>query len=299
MKRFLRRGLCFVLLAGCITAGMTMLMTVFIQRSSKPYWINRFRDRSFDFVVMGDSRAKRCIDVGEVNDALSVSGLNLGMDLSNAYIDYALFDAFIRKNHVKKLFYQVDFYSVAEPPDSLRAEQFFNLLPALTSRSMLFQNLSDLRRCFVRCKGLAYLYHNDVFMKKCIHGLTGRKEFDRYGTYIIDKAYHYDERHCFPVQIRNFRNHYLIKLDSLARHEKIEIIYFTMPYTQKRLDKITGLAAFEDHMQHQGAHYFNFIHSVTETRYYYDDEHLNREGVQRFTGQFINTLKKHQIFKTK
>lgn len=130
MKLFIRRIALFIGLLITISYPISNYIDNNFHTYSKQNWILTLENQTFDFAFIGSSRVFHMIDALTINNVTQKTSINLGTSAGCFAENYLLFNEFVKKNSVKKLFINVDEFSF----NALRSFgkntfHYFELLP--------------------------------------------------------------------------------------------------------------------------------------------------------------------------
>ena len=118
IARFLVKSLIgFLFLLSFVIAYGSFCDTFFSQKqyldlSEKKQWVLAQEGRSYDYAVLGSSRAYGAFDMNLLDSLTGLNGINLGANGSGFKDNYLVLSLFLKSNQIKNLFLQVDMASL-------------------------------------------------------------------------------------------------------------------------------------------------------------------------------------------
>lgn len=135
MKKFLTNISVFLLVNLIILTLYGLLADRFFTKekylpnSSKRYWVMKQQGHSFDYAVLGSSRAELAFDMLLLDSSINLNGINIGSNGSGYVDNYLVLNKFLEnKNKITYLFLQTDIYSL-DPTSFSNAFHVYNFLP--------------------------------------------------------------------------------------------------------------------------------------------------------------------------
>jgi len=95
-----------VIIASALDAGIGVAARRDLK--SKANWVFEMKGGTYDYVVLGSSRAYRVVQVAAVDSGVRGRGLNLGQDGASIPEIALMFDVFLRRNSTRRVLLEVD-----------------------------------------------------------------------------------------------------------------------------------------------------------------------------------------------
>lgn len=258
-----------------------------------------------ELVVYGSSRAWVQFNSKILADQLNQSTYNLGVDGHNFKLQYFRHKELLRFNtKPKKIIMSVDIFSLKFQDELYNQQQF---LPFM----LWNENIKDYLSKYIGFS--VYDFYIPLFrykgslstFKTIIYNLLGKEpEFRRVKGYrAVEEQWNND---FYNAKSKN--DFYEIKIDSTTsnlfesfirecKNEKIELILVFSPeyiegqnYVKNRVELITKYQNFAKKYNLLFLDYSNNPICL-EKKYYYNAQHLNKDGSEAFTKQLIKDLK--------
>lgn len=258
-----------------------------------------------ELVVYGSSRAWVQFNSQILADELNQSTYNLGVDGHNFKLQYFRHKELLRFNtKPKKIIMSVDIFSLKFQDELYNQQQF---LPFM----LWNENIKDYLSKYIGFS--VYDFYIPLFrykgslstFKTIIYNLLGKEpEFRRIKGYrAVEEQWNND---FYNAKSKN--DFYEIKIDSTTsnlfesfirecKNEKIELILVFSPeyiegqnYVKNRVELITKYQNFAKKYNLLFLDYSNNPICL-EKKYYYNAQHLNKDGSEAFTKQLIKDLK--------
>lgn len=148
----------------------------------------------------------------------------------------------------------------------------------------------------------AYYYENTARAKEFKEAKVRGSDTYVKGGFVQKKLQYYSEPRHFektklnflPNQIKAFQ-----KICSKLKKQNIPYILVQAPITKSRYTTYTNSNEFDELMKEQGIYYnFNLHSKLIDSLDFYDNHHLNENGVRKFNEQLFDTLlMRHEINK--
>lgn len=261
-----------------------------------------------DIVVYGSSRAMVHMDPAIIQDSMSASCYNLGINGHNFWLSYLRHKELLKFNKKPKLIiYSVDVFTLTKRPDLFNADQF---LPYML-------NNKDVELATKDYKGFSYYdYHLPLLRYtgkyKTIGGIVKymirptASDSGRYRGYSSqDHAWNDDLAKAkrkfsdFRVDMDSTSVNLFDKFIRECKSEGIELVFvYTPEYIEgqefvKNRSEILG--TFQHFADKYNLKFFDYsADSISfDKKYFYNASHLNKDGAELFTSKLVNDLKKN------
>lgn len=305
-----RRLAGFVLVFVLLYAGAAIWAEITVARSGQETAFQRLlqaRGETYDWVVLGASHALP-LDYGGVPERLQAdtgqSAIVLADTGAGPVFNRFVFDQALEDIKVKNLLYIVDSFAFASSDwnqDRIADRKLLRKTPLRASTASLM---------------LSYVVQDDVDPRGLIDYLTGfsklndparfsaqdwrgAENFDRKARpsrYAVQQRieYLYPQDRADPGMVEK----YLGALDALfrtAQAEGIRVLVVKMPLTDAFRKALPDEASFDQALKARtaplGIDYLDFSEVLPDASLYFDTDHLNRQGVERFyTGYLRDAL---------
>lgn len=265
---------------------------------TKTQWIYKIKKQRFDFAVHGSSRGYTTIDVGAIARETHLKGINLSIDGSSIPDQYLLLKIFLEhQNSIQQLYLQVD--PVSASTEHIFASTIPKLFPYLKDPFVFdhYKQYGFIWYVYRYVPFYRYAEYNTIwglhqFLNEFFHLFP--KEYDLYGGRFYPVA-----QYKKPTQYRQFAfdltsdYKYLNKIIALCQANNIKLVLFTAPYSHVAVDRAyrQNVAAFTKMINAKGITYINYAHAYNHAfNLFYDDVHLNQNGVKSFTAELQESL---------
>jgi hypothetical protein len=216
---------------------------ILLKKDDKGIWIQSFKNKTFDYAVIGSSRAFNVFSINIADSVLGKKGINLAIG-GAAYPENLLsLHAFLEKgNKIRNIFIQVDMWGLL-PPDSSYSHPFtvyrYLHLIGRSPYDKIIQNNSEPVKFYFRkyLPFFGYAEFNNIFpLNEVVRGfkLNEHISYDKeMGSQLLTK----NEVQTIGGEKQGARNRplsetskkYLIDLVQLCRKNNIKVFFFTSP----------------------------------------------------------------------
>lgn len=300
MKQFLlKSSLCLGLGIAFILGYGSFCDYFFQQRqyldlSEKKQWVLAQQGGSFDYAVLGSSRAYGAFDMNLLDSLTGLNGINLGANGSGFKDNYLVLSLFLKSNQISKLFLQVDMASLNSKSSFSNEFHAFTFMPYWESvevREVLKEEIPLLDNSI---SSLApqwrYFYFNKYFSPKEVLRRTklAERNMDTYTKSkggITGEEKIQSERDIKTYDLPKTEDpedwSYLIKINTKAEEAGIEVIFFTAPRFQDSQEKVKAILSSLPNRK-----IFPDVFDISNPGLFQDQGHLNQQGRTLFTQQF-------------
>jgi hypothetical protein len=240
-----------------------------------------------DYIFLGSSRVQNHINTKLINDLTNKKAINLGVQGAKLN-DYELFLNLIVANKIKyeKIFLQVDYvYNHTGFSDISGAD----VIPYIKDIKEADKHLKTYNTNYHNYKNIPFYRYmvNDfsIGFREVVMLSINRKSkvdfedgFDP--KFIVGK----NLSSSLPKKI-NLKNNSFTRIDSIARANKIDIIYFMAPFCAN-----TSNPNFGELLSQRIPGFKDYSRAILEDKYFYNCSHLNSDGANLFTEILINEL---------
>lgn len=296
----------FVVIFALLYAGAAIRAEMTVGRAGQDTAFQRLlqaRGETFDWVILGASHALP-LDYGNVPDRLeadtSQSAIVLADTGAGPVFNRFVFDQARQDIKFKNLLYIVDSFAFLSPDwneDRIADRKLLRKTPLRASTASLMidyvvqegvdpRGLLDYVTCFSKLNDAARFTSPDW---------RGAENFDRKARpsrYAVQQRIDY----LYPQDGsgRETANRYLDALEGMfrsAQAEGIRILVIKMPLTDAFRKALPDESAFDEALKQRiaplGIDYLDFSGALPEPSLYFDTDHLNRQGVERFYDGFL------------
>ncbi len=274
----------------------------FLDLSEKKQWVLAQKGGSYDYAVLGSSRAYGAFDMNLLDSLSGKSGINLGSNGSGFKDNYLVLSHFLKSNTVNELYLQVDMNSLNSKESFSNEFHAFTFMPywedadvkiVLKEELPVLDNLvSDV---FPEWR---YFYFNKYFSPKEItrRYMKSSSTQDPYSELKggMSSSTHLNEMQKVEIALRKAPDtidqddsNYLQTIIQLSKQQGIEVRLFTAPmylgdheYLKKAITDIRSPQIFPDKSIERNKSLFH------------DQGHLNGHGRYIFTKSFFEAVKK-------
>jgi hypothetical protein len=275
--------------------------------NSKPTWILSKEGGNYGFAILGSSKGYVTVDCGILERQLGISGINLSMNGCSVAEQYLVLDAFLKRNSVRNLLFEVDMFGLDSTSFTYPFHDYLYL--PFISDSTVHKHLLDYFGWKVHA--WEYIpfykyaeYNTEIGTRNLVHFFTHRKpNFDQYGSELIDSSFNPFLLKAPHNQIETYhvsagRENYFKEILSLARRNNIRIILFTSPEYDYRFQFETNRAEMTKYYTRVadslGTVYLNFDNDTElcgNRDLFKDYAHLNKNGARIFSAKFGELLR--------
>jgi hypothetical protein len=276
----------------------------YLDTSEKKQWVLAQQGGSYDYAVLGSSRAFGAFDMNLLDSLTELNGINLGANGSGFKDNYLVLSLFLKSNQIKKLFLQVDMASLNSKISFSNEFHAFTFMPYWEEeevREVLKEEIPLLDNPFTTfAPQWRYFYFNKYFSPKEVMrriqlsktngdffiqskgGITGEDTAPKKGeikTYQIPKT----------VDPADWS--YLMKILTKSESAGIEVILFTAPRYRDSHDELkTLLSSLSNHK------IFPDGFDISDQELFYDQGHLSEKGRKEFSVSFSENIKDYLKF---
>lgn len=277
--------------------------------TGKRYWQLSLHKKTYDYAVLGSSRAFSSIDINLLDSITGQKGVNLGLNGSGFEENYITLKLFLlNKNTAKKLYFQVDPYSFMSEKSFSNSFHAYAYLPYWDKdqniENILQKEVPYIKKLPFYFPYLTYFIYNNYYSPiQIARSFLKEDEFCRNPEYncangnkIFDKIYEkYDPKQKEGDHLKLVINpsdlFYYQKIIKLARKNNIALQFFTAPaldYFDKEFDE--QLDEIDPEI------YFRSTYNWKDhPELFANHSHLNYRGRKLFTlyfGKYLNDNRK-------
>ena len=318
MRKFLTRiGIWAALLAVAMVAYAQFCNVFFSAQAfldadqSKRAWCLKKANESFDFAVLGSSRAFGSFNMLQLSNLRKQNGINLGANGSGYVDNYLVLHHFLKnKNHIPLLFLQVDIHSLNAKESFSNAFHTYQFLPYwhdpimkegieefITPRQKFLWTNLPFMRYYVYNK---YFSPKEVFRRYKVRDKKSSFDVAKGGSWDgIGKAVENDDnrialKDSYPSgkrQIDSLDIRYLLKIMALCKANGIKLVAYRAPEFDPYVKAIENYSDITlrigELLKRDSIPYIEPPASMASDRRYFSDPiHISGEGMETFTSFF-------------
>ncbi len=301
------KGILKLFLKGAFILGLILLIFIPLEYiydrvvvkdiSEKRYWIYNQHD-TFDFAVLGSSRAQNCVDIATLESSGKKKGINLGVSGVRCNECYIILKKFLEKNTIKQLFMEVNVHAFDHRSTSATFYPYY-YIPYMADKEIaeaVEKNVSKKEwLCWKYIPFTPYIEYSTLVGPQNIWNVFRHKigEFDENGTVLLAPAPFQSTHKMVNYKIEKAEVADLLKIIKLARKYKLEIAMFTSPDLEynfpnrSRIEKFIEKIAIDN-----GITYYSFQHLKIKSHkeYFADQTHLNGVGAKLFSSSLADSV---------
>lgn len=293
MKIIMKKLLVLISLLLVIFLFLDILFTSVYQKGnySKEQWLMNLKDDSFDYGVLGSSRAYTTVDVKSINEHTGLKGINLGIDGSLISTQALILEVLLNSgNKFDRIFFQVDSYNSNDEAIGKFTKPRF--MPFIRE-PIVFNHFKKYGIEWYAYKYLPYIRYAEYNFDWGPHNLLNHflkisnPDHDEVGSFFYPNFEFTGEQNTSEYLFDlNGEYSYLKKIVKLCEENNIDLVLFTAP--------LASVSETNEHMIN--AKEFNKICEQLKVPYYdfrtlYNEDysmftnynHLNKKGVEEFS----------------
>jgi len=273
-------------------------------RMEKPFWVMNQRGKSYDFTVIGSSRAENCTDVTTIEKVTGKNGVNLGVQGACFADNLIMFRRFLNNgNSTKLLLVEVDEYALDSRNSFLDPFKVHFYLPYLGDQwvqQVVADNVSGTQYRMWRYLPLTkYIEYNTMYLTFCLQYGLGKNVFDFDKTagsrlemneapFVFDVAkVKSNKKKGKTIDSKDLK--YLNLLIEFASSKGIRVMLYTAPQYHEQLQYLGNhrqfLAKMGELSEKRGIGYGNYEYDelARDKGMFMDASHLNAKGTVLFS----------------
>jgi hypothetical protein len=317
MKKFIINTALFILPIIIVAYPLDCLLNRYIKKSNLsahkeyPVWNDILDGRvSSDIVIYGSSRSWVHIDPTMIQDSLHHSAYNLGIDGHNFLLQYLRHQLLLKYNKKPKLIiHSLDIFTLQKRADLYNSDQF---LPYMLWNSQIDKVLtafegfkkSDYEIPLIRYYGKYDLMKEAVRVSIKPQSNVAQR-IRGYQGQVLPWSDELDVAKRKMGKYKAVLNEPTLKLfeeflkDCKAQNIKI-VFVFTPEYIEGQKfveNRAEFMQIYKSFSRKYSIPFFDFSDSPLsyQKKYFYNSEHLTKEGSEIFTSQLIDTIKKYNF----
>lgn len=299
-----------------VVLGIVLIVLYFITKhlenrfinnnNNKTTWIINRSGDTVDYAFLGSSKVYNVVDIKTFIDSTNIKAINLGT-AGSAYLDnYLLIENYLKKNIVKNLILEVDYFTIN--PHLLFTYPFhdFLFIPFMDNDQEINKIIKDNSKFFDYYKWkympvTRYLEFNNIYLKPEYFGTYKfNPVFDEFGTDLLTEPSKNFEIKAAKRTITPDSNtiNYIQKIIDLCRSKNINFVLLTVPhyceiYNAFNMDSVKNI--LPQLVQKNKIRYINYEGDELENKkeLFYDYNHLNEKGAKIFTNRLKDSLNIH------
>lgn len=282
-------------------------------RSEKPFWVMNQRGKSYDFAVIGSSRAENCTDVRTIEKVTGKRGVNLGVQGACFADNLIMFRRFLEnRNSARLLLLEVDEYAIDSKNsfmDPFKVQFYLPYLDDQWVREIVADNISGTRYHLWRyLPPTKYIEYNTMYLTYCLQYGLGRMAFDfdktggsrletNQAPFVFDAAWVIKNRKKVKV-IDGKDLKYLNRLIAYASERGVKVLLYTAPQYHEKLKYLENhrdfLAKMKDLSRFYNVGYCNYEYDdlTQDLALFMDASHMNAKGTVLFSTKLAEDVRK-------
>lgn len=276
----------------------------------KSDWILNHQGQSFDYAVIGNSRAINMADILTIDSVTGRQGINLGLIGSGYAENMLVLKEFLKSgNTIKNLVIQVDMHSLNSTKELTYPFHNYNYMHLLNDQelSSIFKDNNPLLK-FLIWKYIPFTrymeFSNKYVFYKILKGGYECKTSDDFdvskGTKLLTGPY---DPHKQPFRYsywhtRALDHVYLQRLIDLARQHGMQVTLYSAPVYNPYKHFLLGYDRMLEDVRHESDSlhipFIDFSQAsnplCADTLYFNDNIHLNALGTKRFSSQLADSI---------
>lgn len=217
----------------------------YLDLSEKKQWILAQQGGSYDYAVLGSSRAFGAFDMNLLDSLTGLNGINLGANGSGFKDNYLVLSLFLKNNQISTLFLQVDMASLNSKTSFSNEFHAFTFMPYWEEeevREVLKEEIPLLEnQISAFAPQWRYFYYNKYFSPKEV---LRRIRVSKTQRDLYSQSKGGIAREEITQKVREIKTYplpktadptdweYLMKIKTKAEAKGIEVIFFTAPRYQ-------------------------------------------------------------------
>jgi len=304
IKKFIIRFFVFLLLVVAISYPISFYISTHFHTFNKQSWILKLENNTYDYAIIGSSRATNMIDVNIIDSICNSEGINLGTSGSSYVENYLILNHFLETNTIRKLLLNIDEFSL-NAGESVRGYSFhyYEFLPLFSKvqyKKIYKDNMPKWKYYLWDILPISkYIeYNNNFNLSSQDYGLLNQNKGSELRNDKLEmNELAYKKRHTI-INTKDVK--YLNLILKLCSDKKIEVIFITTPiFSKTKQENSNNAHQYIDSLaksQHISWYTFNDVFDYTNKIYFKNETHTNIEGSKLYSKalatQLIPQLKK-------
>jgi len=277
----------------------------------KPFWIMNQRSRSYDFAVIGSSRAENCTDVQTIGAETGKRGVNMGVQGACFADNLIMLRRFLQNgNRVRLLLIEVDEYALDSRDSFLDPFKVHFYLPYLNDPwvSEVVRDNVPARRFYLwrYLPPTKYVEYNTMYLTYGLQYLLGKKSFDYEKTngtqlemnevpFVFDGTKARTRRKV--VDAKDLK--YLNQLVDYATSKGMGVMLYTAPQFHRQLAFLPNRGEFLQRVgalcQSRKIRHVNYEGEAVcrDSAMFADASHLNSKGAVLFSRKLATVVREY------
>lgn len=266
----------------------------YLDLSEKKQWLLAQQGGSYDYAVLGSSRAFGAFDMNLLDSLTGWNGINLGSNGSGFKDNYLVLSLFLKSNMVKRLFLQVDMASLNSKVSFSNEFHAFTFMPYWDVPEVREVLKEEIPLLDYPISSMApqwrYFYFNKYFspmevLRRIQVSKIYRDSYTKSKGGILGKGPAQNTGEIKTYQLPKTADpadwSYLMKVKTKAEDAGVEVIFFTAPRYQDSQEELKSLLSSLPNRK-----IFPDGFNLSDQILFYDQGHLNEKGRELFTREF-------------
>jgi hypothetical protein len=234
---------------------------------------------TLDYALFGSSRCIHTINPSIINNRLGTNGLNLAYQASNPLEVKLTLKTLLKRNHVKRIFVQVDYSYNQIGPHPLAEIPWMPFI----KEPFVYDELKQYDEKYTYLKNIPFYrymkYDSKIGFRDLLFNYTKKSAIPENFGYApkYDIMQKYEANKSKPKAIKNPHIDDVMKI---CKERGIIVEFFTAPIYLFKGDN-SGLRKMLPN-------YTDFTSSITDRNKFQDNTHINDNGAKEFTEIFLN-----------
>lgn len=247
---------------------------------SKTSWMMSFDSKdTLDYALFGSSRCIHSIDPTIINNNTGLNGLNLAYQASNPLEVKLSLKTLLKRQHVKRVFIQVDYSFNQSKPHPLAEIAWMPFL----KEDYVYDEFKDYDDKYWYLKNIPFYrymkYDSKLGFRDFVFNYIKKSNIiNNYGYTPLNNVLKKDMPNTSSVKSK--KNPHLNEVIEICKNNNIEVNFFTAPIYRFQGD----YSALQTYLPN----YKDFSEVVTDISSFQDNTHLNDKGAKAFTRLFMN-----------
>ena len=292
MKKYLPKTLIKYLLKLVLisTIILVVLDTIYteiyshpIYKRNKVSWLKNIEnDQQFDYALFGSSRCNFHLNPTQIYSETGLKGINLAYPAATNFEIKLMVKEFLKTQHAKNIFIQVDKVYNKEDIDELAIAPF---IPFIGDDS-IYEDISAYDElAFVKkyIPFYRYMYYDSKLgFRELIMTFTKDNDIERNMGFSALGGQMKKKEKRFIDELRNTKNNEMEEIIEICKKNEIECYFFTSPYYNSVFNT--------DVLKRNLPNYSDFSKSINDVTMFRDYQHLNAKGATEFTEIFLSNF---------
>ncbi len=254
--------------------------------------------KNIDVLILGSSLAYRGFDT-RIFEQHNIKAFNLGTSAQTVIQTEMLVDRYLKTLNPKIVIYEVS-------PGLFSSDGIESSLDVISNSPKI--DMAAIKMAFKSnsvkvYNTLIYSFYKKNIKKNDESPEPVKKGMDTYvsGGGFVERKVTYNKDTLFSKSKWNLNKKQLLLFESIAETislSKTDLILIKAPITKSRYEAFSNNDEIDQYFSKKGIYYnFNYLLELNDTLHFYDSHHLNQNGVNLFTEQVVERLKKDNFIK--